>query len=161
MSYNYLIFTSTVCYFIGYLPDLYANWKNKNANIYNVPEKLVFLIGTCFAMAYSIQTQNDALILNYAPLLSLDIMVLLMRVYYWRMNNNHVKVIEVDAIEPQEDIECNSSTVIVEEQDAIQPQHYPLGTHENFNSFSSRNLTMGKGKELEFPEGWGGGKGAA
>jgi hypothetical protein len=36
-------------------------------------------------------------------------------------------------------------------------QHYPPGTHENYNSFSSRNLITGKGKELEFPEGRGGG----
>jgi len=39
------------------------------------------------------------------------------------------------------------------------PQHYPPGTQEYYNSFSSRNLVMGKGKELEFPEGRGGGKG--
>jgi hypothetical protein len=38
-------------------------------------------------------------------------------------------------------------------------QHYPPGTQEDDNSFSSRNLIMGKGKELEFPEGRGGGKG--
>ena len=41
----------------------------------------------------------------------------------------------------------------------VHNQHYPPGTQENYNSFSSRNLTMGKGKELEFPEGRGGGKG--
>jgi hypothetical protein len=39
------------------------------------------------------------------------------------------------------------------------PQHYPPGTQEDYNSFSSRNLVMGKGTELEFPEGRGGGKG--
>jgi len=38
-------------------------------------------------------------------------------------------------------------------------QHYPPGTPEDYNSFSSRNLVMGKGTELEFPEGRGGGKG--
>jgi len=38
-------------------------------------------------------------------------------------------------------------------------QHYPQGTQESYNSFSSRNLIMGKGKELKFPEGSGGGKG--
>jgi hypothetical protein len=43
----------------------------------------------------------------------------------------------------------------------ITPQHYPPGTQEDYNSFSSRNLVMGKGTELEFPEGRGGGKGAA
>jgi len=38
-------------------------------------------------------------------------------------------------------------------------QHYPPGTQEDDNSFSSRNLIIGKGTELEFPEGQGGGKG--
>jgi Nucleotide modification associated domain 1 len=42
----------------------------------------------------------------------------------------------------------------------IDRPHYPPGTQENYNSFSSRNLIMGKGKELKFPEGWGGGKGS-
>jgi hypothetical protein len=36
--------------------------------------------------------------------------------------------------------------------------HYPLGTQKSYNSFSLRNIMMGKGKELESPEGWGGGK---
>jgi ABC-type multidrug transport system fused ATPase/permease subunit len=35
-------------------------------------------------------------------------------------------------------------------------QHYPQGTQESYNSFSSRNLIMGKGKDLGFPEGRGG-----
>jgi hypothetical protein len=38
-------------------------------------------------------------------------------------------------------------------------QHYPPGNQENYNSFLSRDIVMGKGKELEFPEGPGGGKG--
>jgi hypothetical protein len=39
-------------------------------------------------------------------------------------------------------------------------QHYPPGTQENYNSFALRNIIMGKGKELEFPEWAGrGGKG--
>ena len=40
-------------------------------------------------------------------------------------------------------------------------QHYPPGTHENYNSFSSGNLIMGKSKELEFSEGRGGCQGSA
>jgi hypothetical protein len=36
-------------------------------------------------------------------------------------------------------------------------QHYPPGTQESYNSFLLRNLMIGKGKELESPEGWGGG----
>ena len=38
-------------------------------------------------------------------------------------------------------------------------QHVPPGIQENYNSFSSENPITEKGKELEFPEGAGGGKG--
>ena len=38
-------------------------------------------------------------------------------------------------------------------------QHYPQGTQKNYNSFSSRDLMMEKGKELEFSRRAGGGKG--
>jgi hypothetical protein len=38
-------------------------------------------------------------------------------------------------------------------------EHYLPGTQEKYNSFSSRDLMMEKGKELECPEGRGGGKG--
>jgi hypothetical protein len=38
-------------------------------------------------------------------------------------------------------------------------QQYPPGTQENNNSFSPRNPITEKGKELEYPEGAGGGKG--
>ena len=42
----------------------------------------------------------------------------------------------------------------------IKNQHHPPGTQENHNNFPSRNLIMEKGKESEFPEGRGGGKGS-
>jgi hypothetical protein len=35
-------------------------------------------------------------------------------------------------------------------------QNYPQETQKNYNSFSSRNIMIGNGKELEFPEGRGG-----
>ena len=38
-------------------------------------------------------------------------------------------------------------------------QKYPPGIQESYNSFSSRNPITEKGKELEYPEGAGGGKG--
>jgi DNA mismatch repair protein MutS len=38
-------------------------------------------------------------------------------------------------------------------------QQYPEGTQKNYNSFSPRNPITEKGKEFEYPEGAGGGKG--
>jgi len=42
---------------------------------------------------------------------------------------------------------------------AIFTQAVSTGNPKNYNSFSSRNPITEKGKELEFPEGAGGGKG--
>ena len=39
-------------------------------------------------------------------------------------------------------------------------QHYPPGTQKNNNGFALRNIIMENGKELEFHEGPGGGKGS-
>ena len=55
MPYVYLMYTATGFYFCCYLPELYANYVNKNANIYNLPEKILLLIGTVLAFTYSLQ----------------------------------------------------------------------------------------------------------
>ena len=39
-------------------------------------------------------------------------------------------------------------------------QLYPPGTQKNYNGFSMKKSYNGKGKEFEFPEGRGGGKGS-
>ena len=69
-------------FFICYIPELYANYKNKNANIYNLPEKILVLTGSAFAFTYAFCINDLVLISNYAPLLTLDIIALLMRGYY-------------------------------------------------------------------------------
>ena len=79
---------ATIMFFICYIPELYANYKNKNANIYNLPEKVLVLSGTAFAFAYACCINDTVLISNYAPLLTLDIIALLMSGYY--IYKNHV-----------------------------------------------------------------------
>jgi ABC-type Fe3+ transport system permease subunit len=73
---------ATILFFICYIPELYANYKNKNANIYNLPEKILALSGTAFAFAYALALNDSTLLINYAPLLTLDILALFMRGYY-------------------------------------------------------------------------------
>lgn len=73
---------ATFLFFICYIPELYANYVNKNANIYNLPEKLLILSGTAFAFSYAYVKNDTVLMSNYAPLLSLDILAFLMRGYY-------------------------------------------------------------------------------
>lgn len=94
MSYDYLINTATVLYVVCYIPELYANYKNKNANIYNIPEKVVIFIGTSFAFAYAIVLNDNALIINYGPILALDIIALWMRIYYAYKNGVNPQVVD-------------------------------------------------------------------
>jgi hypothetical protein len=82
MSNDYLMNTASTLFFICYVPEYYANYINKNANLYNVFEKIVMLSATIFALSYSIKINNQALIINYGPLFALDIVALYMRCYY-------------------------------------------------------------------------------
>lgn len=82
MAYDVLMNTASALFFICYIPELYANWKNKNANFYNMPEKVVLLFASVFAFAYALVNNDNALITNYGPLLALDVIALAMRLYY-------------------------------------------------------------------------------
>jgi hypothetical protein len=93
MPYDYLMNMATVTFFICYVPELYANYKNKNANIYNLPEKVLLLAGTTFAFTYACCINDPVLVSNYAPLLTLDIIALLMRGYY--IYNNRLVLQEI------------------------------------------------------------------
>jgi len=80
------MYSASVLYFICYIPELYANYKNKNVNIYNIPEKIIMLLATIMAFSYAIINDNPELITNYGPLLALDIIALHMRLYYLYIN---------------------------------------------------------------------------
>jgi len=82
MNHDYLMYMATFLYLACYVPELYANYKNKNANIYNIPEKVIMLAASCFGLAYAISTDNMPLVINYAPFLAFDVAALWMRVYY-------------------------------------------------------------------------------
>jgi uncharacterized protein with PQ loop repeat len=87
-GYEYLMNISTGLYLVCYIPELYANYKNKNANFWNVPEKIILFAGTSFSLAYGIMIQDSALIYNYAPLFCLDAIALSMRGYYAYQNRH-------------------------------------------------------------------------
>jgi uncharacterized protein with PQ loop repeat len=82
MNSDYLMYSASFLYLSCYIPELYANYKNKNANIYNIPEKIMMLTATSLGLSYAIINENNALMVNYGPMLSLDIAALLMRLYY-------------------------------------------------------------------------------
>lgn len=100
MNTDYLMYAASCLYFSCYVPELYANYKNKNANIYNFPEKAIVFIGTTLAFSYSVSNNNIPLITNYGPLLFLDGIAMLMRGYYTYQNLNLEK--NVNYIEPSD-----------------------------------------------------------
>ena len=83
--HEYLMNVASALYIVCYVPELYANYKNKNANVYNIPEKIVMLTATGFALSYAIVNQDQALMLNYVPIFGLDVIAFLMRMYYMRI----------------------------------------------------------------------------
>jgi hypothetical protein len=93
---EYLMNIASSLFFICYIPEFYANYKNKNANLYNVFEKIVMLGGCGFALGYSIKSANNSLIFNYTPLFALDSIALFMRAYYAYKNRNRDVTIVLD-----------------------------------------------------------------
>ena len=95
MSYDYLMNIASVLFFTCYIPEYYANYVNKNANVYNVIEKFVILSGSTFGLSYAIKINSNALLFNYIPLICLDIVALFMRCYYAYKNRfRDVRVIK-------------------------------------------------------------------
>jgi hypothetical protein len=100
--YDYLMNICTACYLVCYVPDLYANYVNKNANILNIPEKVLIFIGTGFALAFAVITQDAALITNFAPLFVLDGASMGMRTYYACKNRRRYLEIEAPNVSVQD-----------------------------------------------------------
>jgi uncharacterized protein with PQ loop repeat len=97
MAYDFLMNTASALFFICYIPELYANWKNQNANFYNMPEKALLLLASSFALAYAITNSDIALMSNYGPILALDIIAFLMRLYYVFKNKNESTSLHIPA----------------------------------------------------------------
>ena len=122
MSSEYLMNIASGLFFICYIPEFYANFKNKNANGLNVVEKIVMLAGTGFALGYSVMIESNTLQLNYSILFGLDIIALSMRTYYAyknraidvRINNTNSIVLHnaVDIHNPINDIEYLSEVEV-------------------------------------------------
>jgi len=88
MPQEYLMNIASSLFFICYIPEFYANIRNKNANMYNVFEKVVMLAGTGFGLGYSLTTNSPALVFNYSILFGFDTVALAMRSYYAYKNKN-------------------------------------------------------------------------
>jgi len=88
MPKEYLMTIASSLFFICYIPEFYANIRNKNANVYNVFEKIVLIVGTGFGFGYALTTDSNALKINYGILFGLDTIATSMRAYYAYKNRN-------------------------------------------------------------------------
>ena len=86
MNANYFMYCATGLYLISTVPDIYANYKNKNANLYNLLDKSLLLIACGLGLTYGIVTSNIPIIINYTPSLFLDSFALSLRIYYASQN---------------------------------------------------------------------------
>ena len=85
-QYNFYMNTASALFLLCYIPEIVSTIRNKNANVYNLPEKVLIALGTSFALRYAVLTNDQALIINYTPILTLDIVTLCLRAYYAYQN---------------------------------------------------------------------------
>ena len=86
MNPDYFMYSATFIYLVSTIPDIYANYKNKNANLYNLMDKGLMLIACCLGLTFGIFTNNMPVIINYLPSVFLDIFSLTLRIYYASQN---------------------------------------------------------------------------
>ena len=95
MPQDYLMNIASTMFLICYIPEFYANYRNKNANMYNVFEKVFITCGTGFGLGYALSSDSQALVINYSTLFCLDMIALFMRGYYAYINyGRDVRVLE-------------------------------------------------------------------
>jgi len=126
-EYGYLMYTASILYIVCYIPELYANYKNKNANGWNVPEKVVILVGSTFALSYSIMLEDRTLMINYGPIFALDFIAFVMRAYYAcknceRSTVDAVAVVDADATVANPIIRESKESGSTTERECPEPQ---------------------------------------
>ena len=82
MEDDILMYIATCLYFSCYVPMLYADMKNRNANINNLPERILSLIAGGFAIGYATRINSTPLKVNYIPHVILESIVLAIKIVY-------------------------------------------------------------------------------
>lgn len=106
------IYSATIIFIICYVSDLYTTVKYAyelpaviSSNITKISMRNILIpIGSLLALIYSIRTNNVQLVLYFTPILSLNIVILIVRLYYtyfkkWSENIN-ANAIEPTALHP-------------------------------------------------------------
>jgi hypothetical protein len=82
MDVNVLMYASTIINFVSYFPEFIEMIKNKNKNLYSIPERGFILISGILGLFYSIEMNDNALFINFISIITLDTFLLLCCCYY-------------------------------------------------------------------------------
>lgn len=94
MKDDYLMYIATALYFACYVPILYADIKNKNANLNNLPERVLSIAAGMFAVLYAIQVDSTPLKVNYIPHVIIESLVFGVKVVYVYRNGCSTKTVD-------------------------------------------------------------------
>jgi hypothetical protein len=90
--------------------------------MWNVPEKVLILLGTGFALTYGVLINDTAIIINYAPLFALDTISMLMRMYYAYINLRAQRHIQLEDAKSSVEVSSTQDGVIRETTGTDAPQ---------------------------------------
>jgi hypothetical protein len=86
MEDDILMYIATAFYLLCYIPTVYADVKNANCNVYNLPERLSSICGTTFGLAYGLRINNTSIVVNYGCHIGLELATLVIKCYYAYLN---------------------------------------------------------------------------
>jgi uncharacterized protein with PQ loop repeat len=94
MDDDYLMYIATSLYFACYVPILYADFKNKNANLNNLPERVLSIVAGLFAIIYAIRVDSTPLKVNYIPHVIIESLVLGVKIVYVYRNGCSTETVD-------------------------------------------------------------------
>lgn len=113
-----ILYISTAFNFLSYYPDFYSMIKNKNLNLYNIPEGFFVLMSGGFGIWYSIKTEDTVLLINFSVMTFLDIIYIAIIVYYSYYNcfgnvphEKFKRILSSKSLKPVNDDLVNSSVI--------------------------------------------------
>ena len=83
---NLIMYCATGLIMCNKVVEIGATYKNKNANMNNLPERILSLIANCLGMIFAVYTQNNPIFINYTCISFLDSVSLIVRSYYASYN---------------------------------------------------------------------------
>ena len=76
-----------------------------------MPEKVLLLLASSFALSYAMLNSDVSLMSNYGPILALDIIAFIMRLYYVYKNKNELILASSSDSSPSPDLELQTTEV--------------------------------------------------